>query len=1035
MLIWQNSLRLNQRWLKKALICLIFFSFLAAVPSRASGPPPVIVVQPLGVSVLLNDSVTFLVVATSGTTLSYQWQRNGTNVPGATAASYFISSVQPGDQGTYTVKVTNAGGTVTSSSAVLLLSLPPGITSQPQDQAVAVGQTPAFSLVVSGTAPFTYQWFFKGKPLPGQTNYVCTIANAQLSDSGAYTVSVTNAAGVATSSNAQLTVVNPVITVDNTSSASTNNATLTWPHTVGAGDGRILMVGVAVHNSGRSVTSATFAGQNLTFIGQSLDGNGKVEVDLYQLLAPPVGTANVTITIDSSDRMSGGAVSFNGVSQRAPLGSYISAGSSGSTGGSVSLVSSTNEIVFSLMGATGDALSLAPAGYQISRWNRASGTSGNDAISASSTLVGTAASTNSWSLGVSKPWALGAVALKPLPPLALQADVFTTQAGPTNVIAGANYVCLLAVTNAGPGVATNIVLAEALPAGVAIFNVTGGAVSNNGVVTWPSFNLASGTGTSFTLTLTAPAVGTLTHTVSSTADTYDPNVTNNDGSAAVANVILTVTPQGSPGLVAATTVYATNVATKTWSHAVPNGNNRLLLVSFAFAENNKTVSSVTYNGVNLAFAGRSAVNQGVEIWSLVNPPVGTANIIATWSSGEDCVLWSASFTNVNQTSPLGLFQAANGQSLTPGMTVSTDVGNAVVDVLSAEGSAITQTPGTGQTIIASGATGTGGSNARGAGSYKAAGTSTTMSWTLGASKKWDLGVVTVNAATPVQADVVTTQSGVTGVLANSNLTYTITVTNAGPATASGLVVSDILPAGAIFVNASGGGLNAGGIVSWAIASLPYAAKTNFTVTVTAPSGGLLTNTVFSTATTSDPNAANNNGTAVAATIVTLVYAPPVITTQPQPQSLALMVGQQATFNVAATGSGPLTYQWIRNGTPLSGATNATFILAAVQTNATGAYAVLVTNAVGYVFSTPATLTVTNPVITMTVGSGNSVGMTTAGFGFELSLPMGCTYVIDASVNLRDWTPIATNVAATGTITFIDPVAVGMPWRYYRAYIP
>src|ERR1019366_7139994 len=102
-------------WLRRAAIGLFLLGLLMPKPCSAAGPPPVITVQPLGQSVCIGDTVTFTVVANSGTTLSYQWRKNGWNISGATKSAYTISPVKATDAGTYLVKVTNAGGTVTSS--------------------------------------------------------------------------------------------------------------------------------------------------------------------------------------------------------------------------------------------------------------------------------------------------------------------------------------------------------------------------------------------------------------------------------------------------------------------------------------------------------------------------------------------------------------------------------------------------------------------------------------------------------------------------------------------------------------------------------------------------------------------------------------------------------------------------------------------------------------------------------------------------------------------------------------------------------
>lgn len=82
---------------------------------------PVITTQPTSTMCPVNEKVTFTVAAT-GASLSYQWQKNGSSVDGATAASYTPSSVTVDDIGNpamYQCVVSNAGGSVTSNSTTL----------------------------------------------------------------------------------------------------------------------------------------------------------------------------------------------------------------------------------------------------------------------------------------------------------------------------------------------------------------------------------------------------------------------------------------------------------------------------------------------------------------------------------------------------------------------------------------------------------------------------------------------------------------------------------------------------------------------------------------------------------------------------------------------------------------------------------------------------------------------------------------------------------------------------------------------------
>jgi hypothetical protein len=56
--------------------------------------------------------------------LFYQWLKNGTNIPSATATNYVIASAQTNDAGNYRVVVTNAYGSATSTVAALIVKLP-----------------------------------------------------------------------------------------------------------------------------------------------------------------------------------------------------------------------------------------------------------------------------------------------------------------------------------------------------------------------------------------------------------------------------------------------------------------------------------------------------------------------------------------------------------------------------------------------------------------------------------------------------------------------------------------------------------------------------------------------------------------------------------------------------------------------------------------------------------------------------------------------------------------------------------------------
>ncbi len=80
---------------------------------------PTITSQPQSKSVDAGDNVTFSVSVSGSAPFTYRWRRNGTNLPGAVSSSLALNNVQPNQAGGYSVVVTNAAGTVTSSTANL----------------------------------------------------------------------------------------------------------------------------------------------------------------------------------------------------------------------------------------------------------------------------------------------------------------------------------------------------------------------------------------------------------------------------------------------------------------------------------------------------------------------------------------------------------------------------------------------------------------------------------------------------------------------------------------------------------------------------------------------------------------------------------------------------------------------------------------------------------------------------------------------------------------------------------------------------
>lgn len=128
-------------------------------------------------------------------------------------------------------------------------------------------------------------------------------------------------------------------------------------------------------------------------------------------------------------------------------------------------------------------------------------------------------------------------------------------------------------------------------------------------------------------------------------------------------------------------------------------------------------------------------------------------------------------------------------------------------------------------------------------------------------------VVMYNVVAGPPADLAVTIGGRSAVAAGGQILYDIAVTNLGPSTAKGVVVTDAIPAGTTFVSATSQGLPSGscavnGNMVTCNTDLPAGAKIalHITTTVTAPSGTVLTDTVSVGSQNPDPNPANNTAT-------------------------------------------------------------------------------------------------------------------------------------------------------------------------------
>jgi uncharacterized repeat protein (TIGR03806 family) len=237
--------------------------------------PPSISSQPQSQFVTAGSNVTLSVVAAGTAPLGYQWMFGGTNIPGATSASYTRAAVQISDAGGYFVQVTNIAGSVTSSPASLTVGIPPSVTAPPQDQSVNQGSDATFTVIANGTSPLSFQWLYNNNIIPGATIGTYTRTNIQSADAGDYSVLITNVAGSVTSSVATLMVnIAPTITAQPQSQFVTAGSNVTFS-VVAAGTAPL---GYQWIFSGTNISGATSNSCTLAAVQASDAGNYSVQV-------------------------------------------------------------------------------------------------------------------------------------------------------------------------------------------------------------------------------------------------------------------------------------------------------------------------------------------------------------------------------------------------------------------------------------------------------------------------------------------------------------------------------------------------------------------------------------------------------------------------------------------------------------------------------------------------------------------------------------------------------------------------------------
>jgi len=239
--------------------------------------------------------------------------------------------------------------------------------------------------------------------------------------------------------------------------------------------------------------------------------------------------------------------------------------------------------------------------------------------------------------------------------------------------------------------------------------------------------------------------------------------------------------------------------------------------------------------------------------------------------------------------------------------------------------------------------------------------SVVASGTAPLSYQWSKGGIAIGGATSSSYTTPATTAGDNGTLfsvlvsnsvnsvASSNATLTVTAAPVAPSVTTQPANQTVNP----------GQTASFSVVASGTAPLSYQWRKNAVAI-----GGATSSSYTTPATIATDNGAlfsvtisNLAGSATSGNAALTVNVPPSISTQPVSQTVT--VGQTATFSVAASGTAPLSYQWSKGGTAISGATASSYTTPATTAGDNGAlFSVTVSNSVSSVASSNAALTVT-----------------------------------------------------------------------------
>lgn len=175
----------------------------APLSTVVSSPVPPTLKSPVQpVATTAGTDLSIKAIPRGSSPFTYQWNRNGAAIQGATNAILNLQDVQSTQAGNYTLTIRNTVGSFTSEPAEVSVDTtqPPVFTLSPANVGAALGGAARFRSSARGVNPITYQWKANGQPLGGATNAELVLSRIKPADAGKYSVTATAGNGQSTTS-------------------------------------------------------------------------------------------------------------------------------------------------------------------------------------------------------------------------------------------------------------------------------------------------------------------------------------------------------------------------------------------------------------------------------------------------------------------------------------------------------------------------------------------------------------------------------------------------------------------------------------------------------------------------------------------------------------------------------------------------------------------------------------------------------------------------------------------------------------------